>query len=45
MIEKENFNIRYSKIQIVFQFTEDTTMSENKVSAIRGGMGEMLLRQ
>lgn len=40
-----NNNIRYSKIKITFQFAEDTTMPKNKVSAIRGGMGEMLLRQ
>lgn len=45
MINEEKFNIRYSKVHMIFEFEEDTEMPENKVSAIRGGMGEMLLRQ
>lgn len=43
MKNSEKFDIRYSKINLVFEFIEDTKMPENKVSAIRGGMGEMLL--
>ena len=45
MKNSEKFDIRYSKINLVFEFTEATKMPENKVSAIRGGMGEMLLEQ
>ena len=43
MKNSEKFDIRYSKINLVFEFTEATKMPKNKVSAIRGGMGEMLL--
>lgn len=45
MKNSEKFDIRYSKINLVFEFTEATKMPKNKVSAIRGGMGEMLLEQ
>lgn len=45
MKNSEKFDIRYGKINLVFEFTEATKMPENKVSAIRGGMGEMLLEQ
>lgn len=36
--------IRYVKIHFGIRFCEDTRLPINKVSAIRGGMGEMLLR-
>ena len=42
MKNSEKFDIRYSKINLVFEFTEATKMPKNKVSAIRGGMGEMI---
>lgn len=45
MKNSEKFDIRYSKIHLTFEFAEDTKMPENKVSAIRGGMGEMMLKQ
>lgn len=38
------FNIQYSKIHFTLSFIEDTRMPADKVSAIRGGIGEMLLR-
>ncbi|MFQ9074779.1 MAG: hypothetical protein ACLR5J_03785 [Lachnospiraceae bacterium] len=37
-------DIRYTKLTLVVQFTEDTMLPKQKVSAIRGGIGEMLLR-
>lgn len=37
-------DIRYTKLTFVVQFTEDTMLPKQKVSAIRGGIGEMLLR-
>lgn len=37
-------NIRYTKITFTIQFMEDTIMPEQKASALRGGIGEMLLR-
>ena len=36
--------IRYIKLHIKIQFLEDTILPKNKVSALRGGIGEMLLR-
>ena len=44
MKNSEKFDIRYSKINLVFEFTEDTKMPENKVSAIRGGICIFLLK-
>ena len=38
-------DIRYTKLTFVVQFTEDTMLPKQKVSAIRGGIGEMLLRE
>jgi len=38
------FDIRYIKLHFTLQMTEDTVMPRYKASAIRGGMGEMLLR-
>lgn len=50
VVENENRNllkelqIRYVKLHFTIEFDEDTIMPRNKVSAIRGGVGEMLLR-
>ena len=38
------FDVRYVKLHFTLQFTEDTIMPVYKSSAIRGGIGEMLLR-
>lgn len=38
------YDIRYIKLHFTLQMTEDTVMPRYKASAIRGGMGEMLLR-
>lgn len=40
----EALQIRYVKLHFTIAFTESATLSVNKVSALRGGMGEMLLR-
>ena len=37
-------DIRYTKLTFTIEFTEDTMLPKQKVSAIRGGIGEMLLR-
>lgn len=36
--------IRYTKTTFTLQFIEDTIMPEQKASALRGGIGEMMLR-
>lgn len=36
--------VRYIKLHITISFLEDTLLPQNKVSALRGGMGEMLLK-
>ena len=36
--------VRYVKLHFGLRITEDTRLPMNKVSAIRGGIGEMLLR-
>ena len=41
----ENFNIRFLKLNFRIKFTEGGDLPQYKVSAIRGGIGEMLLRQ
>ena len=41
---KRALNVRYVKLHFTVRFLEDCTLPVNKVSAIRGGMGEMLLR-
>ena len=41
---EQAFQIRYVKLHFEIQFLEDTRLPVNKVSAIRGGIGEMLLR-
>jgi len=43
-IIKEVLQIRYIKLHFTIMFTEDTVMPKYKASALRGGMGEMLLR-
>lgn len=40
----EALQIRYVKLHFTISFTEDAILPVNKVSALRGGMGEMLLR-
>lgn len=44
-MEKLNqaFQIRYVKLRFEIQFQESSRLPKNKVSAIRGGLGEMLL--
>ena len=42
---KERLDIPYIKLKISLVFPEDARMPREKVSALRGGMGEMLLRQ
>jgi len=41
----KRLDVRYTKLQIVLKMEEDTVLPVNKVSALRGGMGEMMLRQ
>lgn len=36
-------NIRYTKTHFILKMTHDTVLSSNKVSALRGGIGTMLL--
>lgn len=43
-MERGIFDIRYVKLHFTLQIAEDTVMPRYKASAIRGGMGEMLLR-
>lgn len=43
--ETLSFDIPYIKLTFGTVMTEDTRMPSSKVSALRGGMGEMLLRQ
>lgn len=43
-ILEKNLGIRYTKVNFTIQFLEDTVLPEQKVSALRGGIGEMLLR-
>ena len=40
-----DMNIRYTKLRFTLQMTEDTQICQHKVSALRGGIGEMLLQQ
>ena len=47
MIDREMFcggQIRYIKLHFMLEIAEDTVLPRNKASALRGGMGEMLLR-
>ena len=41
---KRALDVRYVKLHFTVRFPEDCILPVNKVSAIRGGMGEMLLR-
>ena len=41
----KRLGVRYIKLRIVLKMAEDTVLPANKVSAIRGGIGEMLLQQ
>jgi hypothetical protein len=41
----QSLNIRYVKLEFVLRIQEDTKLPVSKVSAIRGGLGEMLLEQ
>ena len=49
MTEKANarseYDIRYIKLHFTIVFTEDSTLPKYKTSALRGGMGEILLRE
>lgn len=40
----EKYGVRYIKLHFELNMTDDTTLPINKASAIRGGIGEMLLR-
>ncbi|MCR4892941.1 MAG: CRISPR system precrRNA processing endoribonuclease RAMP protein Cas6 [Lachnospiraceae bacterium] len=42
--EQDRLSVRYVKLHFAIEFIEDTVLPVYKVSAIRGGMGEMLLR-
>lgn len=42
---KRRLNIPYIKLKFCLIVTEDCVLPKDKVSALRGGMGEMLLRQ
>ena len=41
---EEALKIRYIKLHFTVSMLEDTELPVEKVSALRGGMGEMLLR-
>ena len=43
--QRERLNIPYIKLKFSLVVTEDCVLPRDKVSALRGGMGEMLLRQ
>ena len=46
-MDKELFNalkVRFIRLRFTLAFLDDSILPKNKVSAIRGGMGEMLLR-
>ncbi len=44
MLSLKTFDIRYVKLHFTIEFLEDTELPVYKASALRGGMGEMLLR-
>ena len=44
MIQRKEFGIRYVKLHFSLQLMEDCILPKYKASALRGGMGEMLLR-
>lgn len=43
-IIENHLNIRYAQFRFTLRFVEDSRLPVQKTSAIRGGMGEMLLR-
>jgi len=43
-LENDIFNIRYVKLHFFLELTEDCILPKFKPSALRGGIGEMLLR-
>lgn len=43
-ILQEAMKVHYIQLSFTLELIEDTMLPENKVSALRGGMGEMLLR-
>ena len=45
MGEKINFDIPYIRLRFQAELISDTILPVTKVAALRGGMGEMLLRQ
>ncbi|MCD8133035.1 MAG: CRISPR system precrRNA processing endoribonuclease RAMP protein Cas6 [Clostridiales bacterium] len=45
MIAGSHFEIPYVKLEFQLEMLEDTVLPQAKTSALRGGMGEMLLRQ
>ncbi len=44
MDSRDLLQVRYSKLTFTLEFLEDTHLPEHKVSMLRGGIGEMLLR-
>lgn len=44
-IQNMTLDIPYVKLRFCTEIVEDTVMPRSKVSALRGGMGEMLIRQ
>lgn len=44
-MRRNTFDIPYIKLQFIAEILENTAMPSNKVSALRGGLGEMLLQQ
>ena len=44
-LKDPRFEVRFERLRFELTFLEDTVLPVNKVSALRGGMGEMLLSQ
>lgn len=44
VLQNTIFDIRYIRIHFILEILEDTILPKDKVSAFRGGIGEMLLR-
>ena len=44
LLAKEFLQVRYIKLHFALEMTEDTVLPVQKASALRGGMGEMLLQ-
>lgn len=44
-MDEKRLSVLYIKLRFTLLFEQDTILPEHKVSALRGGMGEMLLRQ